>query len=64
MRCWRDHSLTIVSFLIGTGLTASAYFLKEGTWFDIVAGIGTAFVGVAGYGFLTWVFREVRRPDD
>lgn len=64
IQLWRDHSLTIVLTAIGLGLLALAAWLEEGTWFDIVVGLGHGAVAVAMVNVLATRLRERNKPED
>lgn len=62
-RCWRDHSLSIVLFGIGATLTLGVIPLREGTAFDLLSGIGTAFLTGGIINLLSGPLRERNRPE-
>lgn len=65
---WRDHSLTIIVWAIGIGLTGWAIWLiwplEPKDWFDVLTGLGAGVLTVALFNVLSGPFREVNKPDE
>ncbi len=61
---WRDHSLTIVGFGIGTALLLAAIPFREGTTFDILSGVGGGVLGTAVIFALSGPLREKNKPEE
>ena len=63
MTLWRDHSLTIVLMLIGSGLIAVG-FLFDDKWWDVVSGLGLGTLTGGLVFVLSRYFRETAKPED
>ncbi len=63
-RLWRDHSLTITLTAIGWVFLAWAWWLEEGTGFDVVVGVGHGALTGALLYWLSGPLREKNKPED
>lgn len=63
-RIWRDHSLSIVSTVIGTGLIVWAFRFDEGQVFDLLLGLGQGVLTAALVFILSGPLRERNRPEE
>ncbi len=63
-RCWREHSLTIVSAAVGLLFLGLALPFREGTAFDVIVGLGHGALSIALLGFLSGPFRERNKSDE
>jgi hypothetical protein len=61
---WRNHSLTIVLWLVGISLTGIAFLFGSGRIFDLLLGLGGALITVALFGTLSGPLRERNKPGD
>ena len=66
MKLLRDHSLTIVCFVLGTALVGAGwYWFDAGTKeFDLLLGYGLGLSTVALFYALAGFFRERNKPED
>jgi thiol:disulfide interchange protein len=68
IKCWRDHSLTIVLTLLGLLLTGLGVWhvwpLENDRWFDIWSGLGAGTLTVALFNWLSGPLRERNKPEE
>lgn len=64
LQFWRDHSLSITCTALGIVITGASPLLPEGKGFDIISGIGNAFL-TAGIIFgLQGPLTEKNKPEE
>lgn len=63
-RIWRDHSLSIVTAVLGSVFAVVSIFTPEGKWFDYSSGLAIMFLSIGILGWLYSRFREVAKPED
>lgn len=64
MKWWRDHSLSITLLGVGSAVTAACIPLGEGTAFDLISGVGVAFLTGGLQGLLAGPLRERNKPEE
>jgi hypothetical protein len=62
-RLWADHSLTIVTAVLGAVFIAIAIPLREGTAFDVIVGFGHGCGAVALYNIAAGWLKEKNKPE-
>jgi hypothetical protein len=60
---WQDHSLSLASFFFGLIIIGGCIPLGEGTWFDLISGIGSAFFTTGLIGLASGPLVEKNLPD-
>ena len=64
LKIWRNHSLTIVMWTLGSILTAVSFAFEPGRVFDLLLGLGAALITVALFGTLSGPLRERNKPEE
>ena len=60
---WKDHSLSLTFVLLGLVIVGGCIPLEEGTWFDLISGIGSAFFTTGLYGIASGPLVEKNKPE-
>lgn len=61
---WRSHSLSIATTVLGLAIMGACIPLKEGTYFDLISGVGNSLLAIGLGGWLYGWFTEKNKPED